>query len=50
MWTCPKCERNFKSTNQSHICAIVNIDDLFLGKPNNLLGAFDALLIGVIDW
>lgn len=50
MWTCPKCERNFKSTNQSHMCAIVNIDDLFIGRPTNLLEAFDALLVGVIDW
>lgn len=32
------------------MCAIVNIDDLFSGKPTNLLIAFDALLVGVIDW
>jgi hypothetical protein len=50
MWTCQKCERNFKTRNQSHMCAIVSIDDLFIGKPDNLLIAFDALLVGVIDW
>ena len=50
MWNCPKCERNFKTRNQSHMCAIVSIDDLFAGKPDDLLMAFDALLVGVIDW
>lgn len=50
MWTCPQCERNFKSTNQSHMCAQVSIDDLFEGKPEELLLAFDKLLISVIDW
>lgn len=50
MWTCPKCERNFKSNNQSHNCVTTTIDDLFEGKPEKLLLAFDALLVGVIDW
>ncbi len=50
MWTCPKCERNFKSTNQSHMCTTTTIDDIFIGKPDDLLLAFDKILVGVIDW
>ncbi len=50
MWTCPRCERVFKSTNQSHYCNVVDIDDLFKGKPPELLLAFDKLLVEVIDW
>ncbi len=50
MWTCPNCERNFKSTNQSHMCTDTTIDDLFAGRPDGLILAFDAILVGVIDW
>ena len=49
-WTCPKCERVFGSPNQSHFCTTVTIDDLFEGKPENLLLAFDQLLIAVYNW
>ena len=50
MWQCPKCERMFKSTNQSHMCTTKTIDDLFEGKSDQLVLAFDALLVSVIDW
>jgi len=50
MWTCPKCERNFKSNNQSHMCSSNTIDDIFEGKSENLIHAFDQVLISVIDW
>jgi len=50
MWTCPKCDRNFKGTNQSHMCTSKTIDDIFEGKPIDLALAFDELLINVIDW
>jgi len=50
MWICPRCERNFKHNNQSHMCSTKTIDDLFEGKPENLVMAFDQVLVGVIDW
>ena len=50
MWTCPKCDRNFKSANQWHMCTDKTIDELFEGKPDNLVLAFDKVLISVIDW
>lgn len=50
MWTCPRCERNFKSVNQSHMCTTKTIDDLFVNRPDNLVLAFDRLLTEVIDW
>ena len=50
MWTCPKCERQFKTTNQSHTCSKVSIDALFEGRPDELVLAFDRLLALVVDW
>jgi len=50
MWNCPRCQRNFKHTNQSHMCSTKTIDDIFEGVAENLVLAFDQILIGVIDW
>lgn len=50
MWTCPDCDRNFKTSNQSHMCTNTTIDEIFEGKSDALLLAFDKLLVGVIDW
>jgi len=50
MWTCPKCERKFKTSNQSHSCTKVRLDDLFAGKPPELLLAFDGILYRVMEW
>ncbi len=50
MWTCPKCECNFKTANQSHSCVNKDIDDFFENKPPELLLAFEKLLIEVVDW
>lgn len=32
------------------MCTTKSIDDLFEGKPEGLMLAFDQVLIGVIDW
>ena len=50
MWTCPSCERNFESVNQSHMCTNMTVKDVFAGKPDNLLLIFDEILIQVLDW
>lgn len=50
MWNCPRCRRPFHSTNQSHMCSDNTVDDIFSGKPDDLLLAFDDLLVAVIDW
>ena len=50
MWTSPKCERTFKASNQSHTCTKVVLDDLFSGKPPELLLAFDGILYRVMEW
>jgi len=50
MWTCPKCERRFKNDNQSHYCVDVSIDDLFEGKPDNLILTFDKILLDVVEF
>lgn len=50
MWTCPKCERNFKTNNQSHTCTNIDMGELFLGKPDALVLAFDTLLQLVAQW
>ena len=50
MWQCADCDRWFKQKNQSHICTQTTIDELFAGRPDKLVMAFDQLLVGVIDW
>ncbi len=50
MWTCPNCERIFKSTNQSHSCNEKTLDELFEGKPDDVLLAFDRIMTEVVNW
>jgi hypothetical protein len=49
-WVCPKCKRRFKSANQSHSCTNKDIGELFLGKPDELVLAFDVLLQTTASW
>ena len=50
MWQCPRCERLFKTTNQSHSCVQQDMGLLFEGKPDQLVIAFDALMTAVLNW
>ena len=50
MWTCPKCNRNFKNTNQFHMCVEKDIGELFLDKPDELVLAYDAILQATESW
>ena len=33
MWTCPKCHRKFRNTNQLHTCKLVDKESFFLRRP-----------------
>ena len=50
MWTCPKCQREFFREKQRHHCSPETIDDVFAGKAENVVLAFDALLLAVGLW
>lgn len=50
MWTCPECNRNFKTTNQFHMCVKKDIGELFLDKPDDLVLAYDAILQATESW
>jgi Domain of unknown function (DUF5655) len=49
-WKCPKCDRTLKNANQWHCCINQDIDNLFIGKPNELMFAFDKILSNVFDF
>lgn len=49
-YICPKCDRELTSKSQSHYCARVSLDDIFKGKPDELILFFDKLLAQVADW
>lgn len=50
MWKCPKCNRMFKTTNQSHSCLETTIDDIFLDRPIELVLAFDRIMTTALEW
>jgi hypothetical protein len=43
MWSCPKCNRSFKSANQYHSCAVIDIESHFKNKPQVIRDIFDKL-------
>ena len=47
MWTCPKCNRTFRTTNQSHSCATIEIDSHFANKPAVIKEIYEKLLLRV---
>ena len=50
MWTCSRCNRVFQKQNQSHICVIKDVGELFLDKPDHLVLAWDKLNALVMEW
>jgi hypothetical protein len=49
-WKCPQCDRTLKNANQWHCCINQDIDNLFIGKSNELMFAFDKILSTVVDF
>ncbi len=49
-WKCPQCKRTLKNANQWHCCINQDIDNLFAGKPTELMFAFDKILSKVFEF
>ena len=43
MWTCPKCNRQFKNTNQDHSCMVIDLKSHFVGKQQNVIDTYKML-------
>ena len=43
MWVCPKCNREFNTLNQSHSCAIVKEDELFIYSAQHVFEIYTEL-------
>ncbi|MEM1326935.1 MAG: DUF5655 domain-containing protein [Bacteroidota bacterium] len=50
MWTCPNCNRVFKTTNQSHTCNDKEVGELFLDRPDELVLAYADLIDIISEW
>lgn len=50
MWTCPSCNRNFYTQNQSHTCSQTQVGELFQNKSDELVLAFDGILCVSENW
>lgn len=50
MWTCPRCDRRFKTTNQSHYCSVTTLDELFDDRSDEQVLAFDRIMTEVLQW
>ena len=50
MWQCPKCDRVFQITNQQHICVKKDVGELFIGKPDDMVLAWDTLTNCIMSW
>lgn len=44
MWSCPVCNRSFKTRNQYHSCIQQNVESHFQNKPPEIKLLFDQLL------
>ena len=47
---CPKCQRPLRNINAWHYCEQVDIDDLFVGKSDDVILVFDRILAKVAMW
>lgn len=47
MWTCPKCNRSFRNTNQMHTCRLVTKESLFEKRSAHILHLYELLITEV---
>jgi hypothetical protein len=47
---CPNCQRVLRRVNAFHNCKRVEIDELFVNKPDVVLLAFDTLSVIISTW
>jgi len=50
MYTCPVCQRRFKTQNQFHMCSTQDVGVLFEHKPDHLVLAYAALVEAIEHW
>lgn len=50
MWQCEKCNRIFEKNNQSHICVVKDVGELFSDKQDEMVLAWDTLTQKVMTW
>ena len=43
MWSCPKCHRNFRNSNQYHTCRLVNKESFFERRPPHFKSLYEAI-------
>lgn len=43
MWTCPKCNRQFKNRNQAHSCGHFSIEKVFEKYPPDIFTLFEKI-------
>ncbi len=47
MWQCPKCNREFSKTNQSHSCVVYSIENHYKNKGEKSKSLFDFLVSSI---
>ena len=44
MWTCPRCGREFRNTNQLHTCRLIDKEQLFAKRPPQLKRIYKKII------
>jgi hypothetical protein len=44
MWSCPRCGREFRNTNQSHTCRLIDKEQLFAKRPPQLKNIYKKIV------
>lgn len=44
MWTCPRCRREFRNTNQNHGCRLIDKEQLFAKRSSQLKTIYEKIV------